>query len=66
MTDAASAAIKSGYRWELDRDIRTNNYMRVFFSTAVLGYCSFGPGLPELDVRAISDRHLLVAGRKGS
>jgi hypothetical protein len=45
MTDAASGAIKSGYRWELDRAIRTNNYLRVFFSTAVLGYCAFGPGL---------------------
>lgn len=45
MSDAASAAIKSGYRWELDRAIRTNNYLRVFFSTMVLGYCAFGPGL---------------------
>jgi hypothetical protein len=45
ISDTASAAIRSGYRWELDRAIRTNSHLRVFFSTAVLIYCGFGPGL---------------------
>ena len=45
MAEAASGAIRSGYRWELDRAIRTNNYLRVFFSTGLLIYCGFGPGL---------------------
>lgn len=35
----------SGYRRELDRAIRTNDYLRVFFSVVLLGYCVFGPGL---------------------
>jgi hypothetical protein len=45
MAEAAAGAIRSGYRWELDRAIRTNNYLRVFFSTGLLIYCGFGPGL---------------------
>lgn len=45
MAEAASGAIRTGYRWELDRAIRTNNYLRVFFSTGLLIYCGFGPGL---------------------
>jgi hypothetical protein len=45
MSEVASGAIRSGYRWELDRAIRTNNYLRVFFSTGLLIYAGFGPGL---------------------
>ncbi len=36
---------ESGYRWELDRALRTNAYLRVFFSCALLLYCAFGPGI---------------------
>ena len=35
----------SGYRRELDRATRTNDYLRVFFSVVLLGYCVSGPGL---------------------
>lgn len=35
----------SSYRWELDRTLRTNAYLRVFFSCALLLYCAFGPGI---------------------
>lgn len=45
LADTVNAAIKSGYRWELDRAIRTNSYLRVFFSLLVLVYCGFGPGV---------------------
>lgn len=43
--DAAAEPAGNGYRWELDRALRANAYLRVFFSSAVLLYCAFGPGL---------------------
>jgi hypothetical protein len=45
LSETVAAAIKSGYRWELDRAMRTNSYLRVFFSVIVLAYCGFGPGV---------------------
>lgn len=45
LSDTVAAAIKSGYRWELDRAIRTNTYLRVFFSVMMLVYSGFGPGV---------------------
>jgi len=38
-------AIRDGYRWELDRSLRANAYLRVFFSALVLLYACFGPAL---------------------
>ncbi len=45
LAQTAGAAIRNGYRWELDRAVRANAYLRVFFSVMLLVYCSFGPGL---------------------
>ncbi|MEO0080472.1 MAG: hypothetical protein ABIK44_07340 [candidate division WOR-3 bacterium] len=45
LTEAVAAAIRSGYRWELDRAIRTNTYLRVLFSVLLAGYAGFGPGV---------------------
>jgi hypothetical protein len=45
LSETVAAAIKSGYRWELDRAMRTNSYLRVFFSVIMLVYCGFGPGV---------------------
>jgi hypothetical protein len=45
LSETVAAAIKSGYRWELDRAMRTNSYLRVFFSVIMLAYCGFGPGV---------------------
>lgn len=45
MDQVAGGAIKSGYRWELDRAIRTASYLRVFFSVILLIYAGFGPGV---------------------
>jgi len=45
LSEVVAAAIKSGYRWELDRAMRTNSYLRVFFSVILLVYCGFGPGV---------------------
>ncbi|MEO0073380.1 MAG: hypothetical protein ABIK43_01795 [candidate division WOR-3 bacterium] len=33
----------SGFRWQLDRAIQTNGYLRVFFSGLLLVYSVFGP-----------------------
>lgn len=33
----------SGFRWQLDRAIQTNGYLRVFFSGLLLMYAVFGP-----------------------
>ncbi len=41
----AGHAIRDGYRWELDRSIRSNGYLRVFFSALLLVYACFGPAL---------------------
>jgi hypothetical protein len=40
-----AVALKSGYRWQLDRAISANTYLRVFFSTLLLLYAVFGPGV---------------------
>jgi hypothetical protein len=45
LSETVAAAIKSGYRWELDRAMRTDSYLRVFFSVIMLAYCAFGPGV---------------------
>ena len=45
LSAVASAAIRNGYRWELDRAIRANAYLRVFFSVMLLMFAGFGPGL---------------------
>ena len=47
MADVADGAIKSGYRWELDRAIRTNSYLRVFFSVILLTFAAFGSRRPD-------------------
>ncbi len=45
LTTAVGTAIKNGYRWELDRTMRANAYLRVFFSVILLVFSGFGPGL---------------------
>jgi hypothetical protein len=69
----AQHAIRDGYRWELDRSVRANGYLRVFFSALVLLYACFGPALllrftlsstelrPETVVRFYAFRPVLFA-----
>jgi len=45
LAETIGGAMRSGFRWELDRALRANAYLRVFFSSALLFYCAFGPGL---------------------
>jgi len=69
----AQHAIRDGYRWELDRSLRSNAYLRVFFSALVLLYACFGPALllrftlssvdlrPETIIRFYAFRPVLFA-----
>lgn len=40
-----AAAPFRGYRWQLDRAVQTNTWSRLLFSTALLLYTVFGPGI---------------------
>jgi hypothetical protein len=44
-TETGAPVVRSCYRWELDRAMRANAYLRVFFSCILLLYCGFGPGI---------------------
>jgi len=40
-----AAALRTGFRWQLDRAIQINAYLRVLFSTVLLLYAVFGPAV---------------------
>jgi hypothetical protein len=40
-----AGALKTGFRWQLDRAIQANAYLRVFFSALLLVYATFGPAV---------------------
>ncbi|MEO0080773.1 MAG: hypothetical protein ABIL25_00565 [candidate division WOR-3 bacterium] len=58
LTEAVVSAVRTGYRWELDRAMRANAYLRVFFSSALLLYSGFGPGLLIRFPVTVSEPHL--------